>query len=76
MKVIIVWIIIFVGELSGAYLIYAGFRKKRQGGPPSFRARHLFQNLPLRENSGVQLIIEGCITMFSGGLLYYAFFLW
>jgi hypothetical protein len=37
---------------------------------------HLFQNLPVREHSGVQLIIEGFVVIFSGALLYYAFFLW
>ena len=75
MKSIIVWVIIIIGELSGMYLIYAGFKRKIQD-VPSFRVMHLFQNLPVREHSGVQLIIEGFVVIFSGGLLYYAFFLW
>ena len=75
MKNIIVWVIIIIGELSGMYLIYAGFKRKIQGAP-SFRLMHLFQNLPVREHSGVQLIIEGFVVIFSGALLYYAFFLW
>lgn len=75
MKNIIVWVIIIIGELSGIYLIYAGFKRKIQG-VPSFRLMHFFQNLPVREHSGVQLIIEGFVVIFSGALLYYAFFLW
>jgi hypothetical protein len=75
MKNIIVWVIIIIGELSGMYLIYAGFKRKIRG-VASFRLMHLFQNLPVREHSGVQLIIEGFVVIFSGALLYYAFFLW
>jgi len=73
MKSIIIWVIIIIGELSGMYLIYAGFKRKIQG-VPSFRVMHFFHNLPAREHSGVQLIIEGFVVIVSGALLYYAFF--
>lgn len=75
MKTIIVWIIIIIGELSGAYLIYAGLKRNALGGP-DFRVRHLFQQNSINEHSGTQLIIEGIGVLLSGALLYYVFFMW
>jgi hypothetical protein len=75
MKSIIVWIIIVIGEFSGIYLIYAGHKRKINNGP-QFKLEHIFQNIPLNEQSGIQLIIEGISVTLSGILLYWAYFMW
>lgn len=75
MKSIIVWVIIVIGLVSGGYLIFSGLRRTRQDGP-EFKIKHFFQNIPIGEHSGTQLIIEGIGVILSSGVLYYAFFLW
>ena len=75
MKSIIVWIIIVIGLVSGGCLVFSGLKRRSQGGP-EFKIKHFFLKVPMSEHSGTQLIIEGLGVIFSGGLLYYAFFLW
>jgi hypothetical protein len=75
MKSIIVWCIIIIGEIAGAYLIFAGFKIRVQCRS-EFMVKQLFKKIPIHEHSGAHLIIEGVVVMLSGLLLYYAFFLW
>ncbi|WDP90615.1 MAG: hypothetical protein HUN04_13290 [Desulfobacter sp.] len=74
-KLLSVWAIIIIGELAGFFLIIAGLKRKSLGGPV-FKVKHLFQRHPVKEHSGMQLILEGVGVMLSGLLLYYTFFIW
>jgi hypothetical protein len=77
---------IIIGILIGLYLIflskyqeYLALKKtelKRFKIQKGCLVMHLFQNFSVRDHFGILLVLEGLVVIFSGALLYYAFFLW
>lgn len=67
---IIKWVIIIACALFGLHHLFFAF-KNNNSEKQEFKLRHLFQNIPLKNASRTQLIIEGVFGILIGILAYF-----